>query len=290
MRIKNDIFICNAYIFLIGVCMFFTLKDDFQEIIGNILGQKKLSVEKISTGWTNYVFFAKAGKKKYIFRFPRNDFFAETLIKEESFCKLIKNKISYKIPDIKLFYDKERPFTMHKYINGKTLTECCNSLTEKQKKQLGKDIARFIYEIQKIKVDNLKLPLLSDFLEGLSKVGDENYDLSNHDVLKKLEKNAILSHADFNPGNIVLNKKNRMFAVLDFAFVSYTSDIVDISRMIGRLPEDFHNCLIEEYNKYLKTNVNVKSIYEIIDVWKYVEEKYIIYMKKNHPDVCLPNI
>ncbi len=272
--------------------MFFTLNDNFEKIIKENLQNDEIIIKKIPTGWTNYVFKAIVSKRKsFIFRFPRNDFFAKTLLKEETFCNFFKAKkiLSFKIPDIHLFYHNERPFTVHRFMEGKSLTECASNLNHEEKVQLGKDIAKFIYELQHATNEILKLPRLSEFLDGLSKVGNAEYDLSRHDVLKNLENESlVLSHADFNPGNILLNKKNRMFAVLDFAFISYTSPVVDILRVVGRLPQDYHDVLIEQYQNYCNSKIDTKKACEIIDLWKYVEERYINYMKNNHPDVILP--
>ncbi len=270
--------------------MFFTLHDNFEQIIKNNLKKQNLEIKKIPTGWTNYVFLARVNKfKAFIFRFPRNSFFADTLLKEEVFCKFAKGKISYKVPNIKIYYENNRPYSRHKFIQGKSLTEAFEYLSNEERTSLGKDIAKCIFQIQKLQPKNMSLPKLSEFLQGLSEVDDsKNYDLSKHDYLVELEKECVLCHADFNPGNILLNKKNKMIAVLDFAFASYSSPIIDISRIIGRSPKCFGKIFFDEYCKFFNVELDYKKIVKIIKVWNYVEEKYIEYMAKNHPDVILP--
>lgn len=280
--------------------MHFSLNDNFKEIIESTLQTKVLQIEQISTGWTNYVFAVKLkNRKKYIFRFPRNDFFARTLKKEEFVCKALKRKIPFKLPKIKLYYHSGRPFTKHKYYNGKTLTEVMNTLTQKEINLLAKDIAKFIKALQKIKFSNnqikyrgktLNINFLTNFLHGLSKNSISDYDLKKHNFLFKLEKaHLTLSHGDFNPGNIILNKKNRIIAVLDFAFFTLSSPHIDASRMIGRLPQNFKEPIKIEYKKALNTKLSNNCINKLVNIWDYVEEKYIEYIKAVHKDIVLPD-
>ena len=115
---------------------------------------------------------------------------------------------------------------------------------------------------------------------------NEYYDFSRHDNLVKLEqRDLVLNHADLNPGNILLDENNNVCAVLDFAFVSFSSRINDVSRLIGRLPADFHHIMLKAYNKRFDTNISMDEINKLIDVWNYVEEHYINYMRVNQPEI-----
>mgnify|MGYP003295185771 CR=1 FL=1 len=72
-------------------------------------------------------------------------------------------------------------------------------------------------------------------------------------TMQDLEKHGLtLSHADLNPGNILLDENHNVCGILDFAFVSYTSDLNDMARLIGRLPSDYYDIMLEEYNKRFK--------------------------------------
>lgn len=280
--------------------MNFSVEDDFKAIIELTLKTKVIEINKISTGWTNYVFIVKLkNNKKYVFRFPRNNFFARTLKKEEFVCKALKHKLPFKLPNIKLYYFENKPFTKHNYLNGKTLTEVMETLSKKEINLLAKDLAKFLKALQSIKIKKhqikyrgktLNLNFLSQFLEGLSSTSVSNYDLEKHKFLKSLEnKNLTLSHGDFNPGNILLNKHNRMFVVLDFAFFTLSSPHIDLSRMIGRLPQNYKNALKNEYEKKLKTTLPNPTIKKLVITWNYVEEKYIEYIKQKHKDIILPS-
>ena len=119
---------------------------------------------------------------------------------------------------------------------------------------------------------------------GLSKVDNQPYDYSQLEQLNNPTQ-KILSHADLNPGNILLDKDNNICAILDFAFVSYSNNINDISRLIGRLPSTFYDIMLAEFDKMFHTATNKTDIANLISVWNYVEFKYKNYMRANHPEI-----
>ena len=266
---------------------FFTTKDNFKAIIENNIGPIK-SMHQISTGWTNFVFDVDTDKDDYIFRFPRNDFFSGVLVKEVTFSKFIKGKIKTPTSNIDLGYDDGRPFTMHKKIKGRSLTEAYPELSEDDKKRVAQQVAEFIYEIQNVSLEgfSMRLPTTSKFLEELSHVDDAYYDFSKHDNLIVLEqKEKVLNHADLNPGNVLIDENNNVCAILDFAFVSESSKINDVSRLIGRLPKEFHQIMLDAYNEKFESDVTMEEVNALISVWNYVEEHYINYMRENQPEI-----
>ena len=266
---------------------FFSVKDNFKKIIKSKLCDV-VSINQIATGWTNFVFDVKTKTNEYIFRFPRNNFFASVLEKEVKFTQFVKDKLTTKVADIKLFYIKGKPYTMHVKIKGKSLTQVSNKLSYFKKRKIAKQTVNFIYELQQIdiKTFDFSLPTTTQFLNELSKVDDEEYDLKKHDNLKQLEQQRlVLNHADLNPGNILVDDNFNVCAILDFAFVSVSSDINDISRLIGRLPKSYHKIMLKQFNKKFKTKVNITQVYNVVHVWDYVEAHYINYMKKNMPEI-----
>ena len=108
--------------------------------------------------------------------------------------------------------------------------------------------------------------------------------------LKHLEDNNLtISHGDLNPGNLIL-KKHKLVAVTDFAFAGISSDLVDISRIVGRTPEEFKTKIAKAYKEKFQTEIDFISIENLEKTWAYVEEKYILYIKQNHPTIVLPNL
>ena len=245
---------------------YFTINDDFEKIIKKNLFFKPIKIEKIENGWTNFVFSAKTIAGTYFFRFPRNDFFSETLVKEVSINKFLNEYLCIKTSKLKLKYFEE-------------------------KKLLANDIAKFILNIQKIDYEKLNLTTLSTFLENLSKVvssANIDYNLNVHTPLIENEKNFVFCHGDLNPGNIIIGKNNKIKAILDFAFATKSDNLIDLARICGRLPEDFRKMIIDAFDDISPTKANQNLINEYIKLWSYVDNSYISYMKKACPDVVVP--
>lgn len=271
---------------------FFDTSDDFEKIIKKHL-RHCTDIVQVKTGWTNFVFKVTSGKYFYIFRFPRNDFFSDALVKEYNFCKFIDGKISYKIPKLKLYYNQNRPYSMHRGIVGESLSDCYNDLSDKEKNKLAKDIVKMISEFKAIdftSYQDKEFQKVSNFLDNLSNVSQNGYDISKHDYLKSLENNKmIVSHGDLNPGNLIL-KNHKLVAVIDFAFAGVSSELVDLSRIIGRTPSDFKSKIVKAYKEKFQTEIDLESINSLEETWAYVEEKYILYIKQNHPSIVLPSL
>lgn len=271
---------------------FFDLDDDFEKIIKKHFKDSK-DIFQVKTGWTNFVYHVTSGKTSYFFRFPRNDFFSDALVKEYNFCVFLKGKISFKIPKLKLFYDNGRPYTLHREIKGESLSDCYNELNDKEKQKLAKDIVKMVYEFANIdykEYPDKNFQKVSNFLDNLSNVSQNGYDIKKHDFLKSLEKNhMILSHGDLNPGNLIL-RNHKLVAVIDFAFAGISSEFVDISRIVGRTPSEFKDMIVSAYEKKFQTKIDLENINNLEKTWSYVEEKYILYIKQNHPTIVLPSL
>ncbi len=267
---------------------FFVSSDDFFYIIKTKLKKVK-SIRLISTGWTNFVFEVKAKGGKYIFRFPRNNFFAEALEKECKFLRLIDKKgVGFKLPTLSLCQYKHRPYSMHKALRGKPLSQC--DAKKLNNKKLAKDICKFMINLKNVKVD---MPLITtgDFLENLSHVSESagKYDLSKHMPLVSLENEGglVLCHGDLNPGNILI-RRGKMVAVLDFAFVSICSPLDDLARLLSRCSSELKQPLLFEFERSFNIQVSSSQLEALTGVWDYVEERYVAYIRKAHPDIVLP--
>lgn len=263
---------------------FFINSDDFFYIINSQVTKIK-SVEQISTGWTNFVFKVKAKGGEYIFRFPRNDFFSVQLEKECAFLAgVCRRKMSVALPEIKLFSFQGRSYSVHKLLAGRPLAEC--SLSAKKLKKVAISALRFLDELAQI-VPRHSLPTTSQFLRELSFVGGGEYDMSKHTALEKEENlGVVLSHGDFNPGNILI-KHGKMCGVLDFAFVSYSTPLDDVARIVGRYPQ-IARPIFDELKKRGAPDDVEERVMALCQMWEYVEKKYIEYIKREHPDIILP--
>lgn len=265
---------------------FFTEKDDFKSIISKYVKFEKLNY--IAVGWTNFVYTATSKDGTYFFRFPRNKFFSDAIIEEEKIIKFLKNKISYKLPQITLLFDNSRPFSMHKQIEGESLTNCFHKLSTCDLKILAEDIANLFYEFSLIKIENKnEFRLTSNFLDNLSLVSQNNYDITTHDILKNLEKKSLsFCHGDLNTGNLIIKDK-RLFGVIDFAFSGVSNKMVDLARLVGEKDGEFSQFLIESTEKVFNEKIDLDKLKKLVDMWNYVDNHYIMYIKQNHPSIIL---
>ena len=271
---------------------FFDVNDNFEKIIAEHIKGKN-EIAQIKTGWTNFVFRVLTRKGNYIFRFPRNDFFSDVIVKEFEFNKFIKNKITFEVPSLSLHFHKGRPYSLHKEIEGEMLESCYPKLTNEEKIEVAKDIVELLSQLQEIDLNefsNVEFEILSSFLDNLSYVSQNGYDLSKHDCLKNLEKIEMsICHGDLNSGNLIL-KDNRLHAVIDFAFAGVSNKLCDLARIIGRTPSEFRPMLTRAYEEKFGIKLDEKAIDDLEELWKYVEQQYILYIKQNHPTIKLPTL
>ena len=275
---------------------FFTPNDNFNQLITEALSDedKIHHFEIIQTGWTNITIDVQGQKHNYIFRFPRNYFFAQTMIRDCIFCNFIQGKTSFKTPQMTLKKHAEnKPFSVHKKITGKPLTQIMNHLTHHQKKEIAKGIAKFLKELHSIPVKSFPNEIymtLNDFLTGLASVHEGNYNFKHHHILKKIEETSELCivHGDFNPGNILIDENHNVAGIIDFAFASVSDPNTDIGRFWGRSDHEFGEIVMSFYEQETSSSCDKQKIMDTIDLFKYVELKYVDYMQKKHPEIILP--
>ena len=268
---------------------YFTVDDDFETIIRNSLPDKKInSISTITTGWTNIVFEVATNNGDFFFRFPRDDFWSRTIVKDYEFCKFIDNKLDYKTVKLNLLYDNERPFTMHKKIEGIILVDKMNDMTSEQIKIFSQDIAKFLVQLHNLKFNQeeifktsnigLKLP---EFLDELLNVHVDEKDK----VFWKYEENSKkcngqLVHGDLNSSNIILDDNCNVYAIIDFGFAGFGNKYDDISRIIGRCPENLRDKIIKSYEELSNEKLDNIVLDNEIGIWNNIDNAYINYMRK----------
>ena len=272
---------------------FFTPDEtELKQVIHDTLkGQDQVVEAKtIQTGWTNITMDVTGEQDNYIFRFPRNLFFAQMMTKDCRFCQFVRDKVSVTTPDMHLMMNQNRPFSMHKKIKGVSLTSKMNHLTASEQKSVIDGVVHFLSELHSIPVSLMPTDIaesLNDFLTGLASVHKGNYDLGQHGPLISMEKDLkkpVIVHGDFNPGNILLDENCHVSGVIDFAFASVSDRSADIGRFVGRATPELGQALIEAYRETCDQN----KIQNIVQLFKYVEYKYVQYMQSNHPEIVIP--
>ena len=137
---------------------YFSLDEDFDKIIRNSMKDKEIvSINSISTGWTNIVFEVETNDGNYFFRFPRDDFWIRTIVKDYEFSKFIYGKTDFNTVKLELLYDNGRPFSMHKKIEGVVLADKMNDMSLDEIKIVASDIAKFMFQTHQLKFEKSKI-------------------------------------------------------------------------------------------------------------------------------------
>lgn len=265
---------------------FFTIDDDLDGIIKNTLSDRKvLKTKHILTGWTNIVIEVTTDKDNYFFRFPRNPFWSRMIIKDAAVCNFVEGKTSFYTPDMQLYYDsKNRPFSVHKKIEGYTLNDRIYHLSHTTLTATAYDVAKFIKELSEINLENapekVKYPL-SKFLEELDHEHYEKHIDNVHSYIKQTEKSNLV-HGDLNIGNILLDKNDKVIGIIDFCFAGTGNPNMDVSRVLSRpVPDEFKNILLEQFD-------NNQEIIKMQQAWEDIDKGYANHIKTHFPEITLP--
>lgn len=268
---------------------YFSLDEDFSNIIKKSLSAKEIiNIKPISTGWTNIVFEVTTTCGNYFFRFPRDNFWIRTIVKDYEFSKFINGKTDFNTVKLELQYDNGRPYSIHKKIEGTVLADVMNSLSPQQIKTVAKDISNFMYQLHNIKfnyneifdITNIGLNL-TDFLNELLDlhVSQKDKVFWKYEEFKNKEHDTLV-HGDLNSSNILLDENYHVTAIIDFGFGGFGNPYFDISRIIGRCPSSFKNEIIDSYEELSNKNLDYATLNKEIKVWENIDNSYINYMKK----------
>ena len=130
---------------------FFELNEDYERIINNALKGKKINnLNQISTGWTNIVYEVSTDNEQYFFRFPRDEFWSRTIVKDCNLSQYIYGKTDFNTVNLSLHYDNGRPFSVHKKIEGTVLADKMNDLNQEEIEIVSKEIAKFMYQLHNV--------------------------------------------------------------------------------------------------------------------------------------------
>ena len=260
---------------------YFITDENFEKIIKEALsGKEVLNITSISTSWTNIVFEAQTNEGNYFFRFPKNDFWIKTIVKDAKFSQYIYHKTTFNTVRLELLYDQGRPFSMHKKIEGVSLAEKMDTLSPEEIKKVADEISDFMYQLHQVEFnENEEWTKLSDFLDELvatffaekDKKFWKHYDFMDN-------KQRCLVHGDLNSSNILIDENNHISAIIDFGFAGFGDKYSDIARIIGRCPENYKNEIVNHYEELSNVTLDKVTLDSKIDTWKHIDNGYINYM------------
>jgi len=258
--------------------------------------EQVISSKVLQTGWTNITMDVKATKDAYIFRFPRNLFFAQAMIKDCEACAFLRGKISAPVPKMRLLMDKGRPFSMHAKIKGETLDKLLPHLSVTEKTTIADDLGRFLAELQAIPIQTappIMKKTLNAFLLDLAKVHQGDYDNNRHRNWSEIERSASdlhLAHGDFHPGNILIGSDKKVVGVIDFAFTTISDRHADLGRFYCRSEPEMSRLLIAAYQRHSGKSCEQQKIAQMADLFHYVDTQYVKYMQRAHPEIVIPKM
>lgn len=268
---------------------YFSLGEDYTNIIKNSLPKMKIiNINPISTGWTNIVFEVSTDCGNYFFRFPRDNFWIRTIVKDYEFSKFINGKTDFNTVQLNLLYDNGRPYSIHKKIEGTVLADKMNDLSPEEIKVISSEISKFMYQLHNVSfkedeifdIDNIGLNL-TDFLDELLNlhVSQEDKVFWKYDEFKQKEHNTLV-HGDLNSSNILLDENNHVTAIIDFGFGGFGNPYFDIARIIGRCPDTFKNEIIKSYESISNEQLDYPVLNDEIKIWENIDNSYINYMRR----------
>ena len=268
---------------------YFSLDEDYTNIIKNSLPKMKIiNINPISTGWTNIVFEVSTDCGNYFFRFPRDNFWIRTIVKDYEFSKFINGKTDFNTVQLNLLYDNSRPYSIHKKIEGTVLADKMNDLSPEEIKVISSEISKFMYQLHNVSfkedeifdIDNIGLNL-TDFLDELLNlhVSQEDKVFWKYDEFKQKEHNTLV-HGDLNSSNILLDENNHVTAIIDFGFGGFGNPYFDIARIIGRCPDTFKNEIIKSYESISNEQLDYPVLNDEIKIWENIDNSYINYMRR----------
>ena len=268
---------------------YFELNDDFETIIKNTLKDKNIKeCKQISTGWTNIVYEAVTDEGNFFFRFPRDDFWSRTIVKDCALSNYNYGKTDFNTVKPSLYYDNGRPYSVHTKIEGIVLADKMNELKQEEVDNISAEIAKFMYQLHNVDLKQNKIEEqknshlnLVDFLNELLvlHVSEEDRNFWNVKEFSKKE-NDCLVHGDLNSSNILLDNNNHVTAFIDFGFAGYGNKYFDIARIIGRCPEQFKDSIVKNYEKYENQKLDENILNNEIRIWTNIDNGYINYMRK----------
>lgn len=274
---------------------YFKINEDFKPIIQEALQEKENvkninSIKPIYTGWTNIVYRVEADNGNYYLRFPRDEFWSRTIVKDYQFASFIKGKTSFKTVELKLAYNNERPFSIHKEVEGTSLAEKINTMNNDEIKSVSNQLAKFMYELHNVKfkkedifsINNIGLKLNDFITELLNKhVSEDDKIFWKTDNFEIKNEKECLVHGDLNLSNVILDQNNNIASIIDFGFAGFGNKYFDLARVLSRsYPPKFREEIIKSYEEYGGEKIDIQELEKNINTWINIDNGYKNYMMK----------
>ncbi len=245
------------------------MKDDKLRLIRKT--NPNLKIQKIDFIESGFHSLAVIVNNEYVFRFPLKKEFFEEYANENKLLNIINKSISTRIPFLEVYNIDDEIFTKHKIIHGEQYANISGILTNNEKNDLAKELAKFIAELHAIKSDEIQtsqfsisdyinsenINILYDYLKERKKEFDkvlESFDIESKSLKNE---NIVICHNDLNENNILVDTKTKRLAgIIDFGN-SVKRDFSSEFASLLKYDFDFMLKIIEEYEKITGREVNL---------------------------------
>jgi len=209
----------------------------------------------------------------YFFRFPRDEFWSRTIVKDSEFAGYIYQKTTFDTCQLELKRDEGRPFSMHKKIEGTPLAEKIEELSEEEITKVSEDIAKFMAELHQLDFQKEKIFTINDIGLNLSEFLNEllTKHVSKEDrafwrFADTVETPECLVHGDLNLSNVLLDAiKGQDFSNNELITVMPINFTIDGENSV-RNPQGMKGSLLE--SKVVISTSPKEPLYRILEVLK----------------------
>jgi len=174
---------------------------------------------------------------------------------------------------------------LQNFVDGKTLKNKIDELSNVEKEDIGKSLVNFFQEMQSIdcdlnKDDEIKINLAK--LEKSLNLLKEYVCKEDFNKFLKVYKNYeefmrqsefCLTHGDLQEANILIGEDNKLSGIIDFGNMEYYVKEVEFAPMMG-YDDIIFNSMLNHYNK----KVDVKNIYLVKLVRQIRHFKHVVHL------------
>lgn len=168
------------------------------------------------------------------------------------------------------------------YVEGNELKNRVNTCTEEQKRNIGKKLAEFIFEMQnininldknkEIEINNNKLKnsieLIKPYLSNEEKIKLERVAINYNDFM--INSNFCMTHGDLQEENLIVDKYNNLIGIIDFGNMEYYVPEIEFDSMINYDLSIFEAMLENFKGKIEINNIRLVGLVRRIRFFKHI--------------------
>ncbi len=213
---------------------------------------KKSRINQITSGQNNFLFSVN---DELMFRFPKNDFNMNKLLKEYEFLNKLKDEMLLTIPytkELVLGKTYKDTYLVYKKIEGKPLRQDIFKTVDDEK-VLAKQLAVFLKKLHSETITEkfdgllLEVDVLEYWKDMHERFTNKLYEFMTDKSIKEMDQNfnrifetlrkdfkTTVIHGDFGPSNILYEgQTSKISGIIDFSEMMISDPAYDIASLIG---------------------------------------------------------